>query len=162
MKRLDECTLDQLKDFTNIVEPLVDYIKETWEGSILPKGYKEFINNYEEYKGMNDVNIDCFTGFVNDTATSYSFPVATSIPHIAYDDREQGRDPLQMLISSCVSYGMQVQERRQALKEFDIKDMINIVLSGQHPHLFDETFKNNILKVYGMLEETLDEMEKEA
>jgi len=159
-KKLNEGTKEELANFGDIVDPIVEYIKDTWEGDFKPKGYKEFIDNYQDYEGMNTVNIDNYKGFLDGTATSYSFPVATSLPHIAYDDLEQGRDPLQMLISSCISYGMNIQNRRNALKDIDLNDIINIVISGEYNHLFTKDFKNIVSKVYTKSAERENELDK--
>jgi hypothetical protein len=43
MRTLQQATREELKDFGSLVDPLVKYIEETWEGKILPKGYKEYL-----------------------------------------------------------------------------------------------------------------------
>jgi hypothetical protein len=48
---------------------------------------------------------------------------------------------------------MQVQERRNALKEFSHIDLVNIVLTGEHNHVFTKEFVETVEKVYGQLEE---------
>jgi len=116
---------DKIKNFNELdyskhAEILVKFIKKNWDiGKPAPKGYKEFLKNKEsDYEGMEELDeekiMKSFKGFDDSSAGSNAFPIRMSLPHIAYDDTEQGRDPLTMLVSCILTYGMkygQVLER---------------------------------------------------
>ena len=112
--------MEELNDFSAIADSLYNYIKKHWTGSIKPKKYKEFLEDYEDYAGMEELNTkeleESFKGFIDSTAASFSFPVKTSLPHVAYDDTNQGRCPLRVLISACLSHGLIIGEQRGKLK----------------------------------------------
>jgi len=46
-----------------------------------------------------------FSGWNNSTACSESYPVTTSLPHVAYSDINQGRTPAETFIGAAVAYG---------------------------------------------------------
>lgn len=118
-EHVDQAELGKLRNFPALMEPIMEYIRETWEGNLLPKGYEEYLEDYEEYKGMGTRNErkakNAFNG-VSDDGVSYPFPVRISKPHVAYDDREQGRDPLETLVGAIFAYGLIIGDARTKKK----------------------------------------------
>lgn len=112
-------TDEQLNEyFEDKVEHLVKYIKRFWNWKGLkPKGYKKYLENYQDYQDMDTCkDHEKFTGIHDDHTMSNSFPVNCSLPHVAYDDTNQGRDPLKVLIQSCVSWGARLGEETEKRK----------------------------------------------
>ena len=112
MKKMTEMTENDLR-FEDVVSPLVKWIRNKWNWKGLkPKKYKKYLANYQDYQDMEDLEIKDFEGALNNNVMSLTFPEQTSICHVAYDDTNQGRDPLTVLISASVTYGMSVHRRR--------------------------------------------------
>lgn len=121
-------TDNELNSFEKIANSLYDYIKLTWDVNVNPKGYKEFMDSYEEGKGYDEVDNEKiqkeFNGINDTTVCSPPFPFKIEISNVAYDDKEQGRNPLQVLIGAILSYGMTIGEertKRKLKKEFEDK-----------------------------------------
>lgn len=108
--KIKEAPDSDVMNFSDIAESLYNYIKLTWDVDVKPKGYKEFIETYDEGKGMGDQDnkkiVEDFTGLDDATASSPSFPFKLEIANVAYDDNEQGRDPLEVLIGAILSHGI--------------------------------------------------------
>ena len=139
MKRIRDCSNEELNSFESLVSPLVKYVKKHWNTrSFKPKGYKAFIDEYEDYAGMEELDTSDFKGLIDGTAGSYEFPVNVSLPHVAYSDRGQGRDPLTSLMSACVAYGMAVQEQRDKTKEKSILDFLKMIKTGDYDIYLNE------------------------
>ena len=98
-------------DFSKDMKALISFVKARWEGlsRLKPKGYKEFCKDYEDYQGMEDESLEDdvkkFKSFDDGTASSFSFPIKVSLPHVAYDDICQGRKPFEVLLSAFMSHG---------------------------------------------------------
>lgn len=144
MKRLDRCKKEELDNFEELIEPLIAYIKKRWNWKkFLPKGYKKFTENYTDYEGMSELNTDDFTGLRDTYRQGHDFPTTCALPHIAYDDLVQDRNPLKMMMGACVSYGMRVAERRIELEK------------AEAPHVYKSDFaqlrdlvKNGNMNIY--------------
>jgi len=115
MKKMTEMTENDLR-FEDVVTPLVEWIRKKWNWKGLkPKKYKKYLENYQDYQDMDDLDIKRFEGALNNNIISLTFPEQTSICHVAYDDTNQGRDPLTVLISASVTYGMSIHRQRVKL-----------------------------------------------
>lgn len=94
-------------------EALLEFLQKYWEGldDVKPKGYDVFCSGYSDHDGIVEWcdnerghQEDDFNGFDNGY-DGINFVSTVSLPHIASDDLCQGRPPIQMLISACISYG---------------------------------------------------------
>lgn len=143
-KELYNCTEEDLSDFEKLVKPLIEYIRSNWNVKDLkPKNYDSFTEDYTDYDGMDELNIE-FDGVLDDTPCGHSFPVSCSLPHVAYNEICQGRDPLTTLIYSAVSFGMSVQAQREKIKESDFLDTMKIFKSGKFNYMFSERFLKSL------------------
>ena len=92
------------------VNHLTQFLKKHWDISAQPKGYTEFLKNYEDFKGMTNALEEKmtteFTGHDGSGSISFPFPVKVSLPHVAYEATNQSTSPLENLIDSVMSYGM--------------------------------------------------------
>lgn len=108
-------------DFEKQVNYLLKYIKKHWNVRAVPKGYKEFCENYTDYQGMEEMDWDKimseFEGFEDSSAVSYPFPGKVSLPHVAYDDINQGRKPLETLFGAIFGYGMRYGMRYEEVAD---------------------------------------------
>jgi hypothetical protein len=117
-----------LPDFSKDIDALVKYISQNWTGlkKIKPKGYAEFIKDYEDFKGQEEFDVEkackSFKGFDDSTASSFSFPLRVALPYVAYDDICQGRDPFRTLVAALIGYGM---ARGNILAQKEIEDIKN-------------------------------------
>lgn len=113
--KLNKASDNDLMNFSDIADSLYDYIKLTWNANVSPKGYKKFLESYDETNDW-DVNhekmIKDFKGLNDTTASTPSFPLKLEINNVAYDDKEQGRNPLRVLIGAILCHGMEIGEER--------------------------------------------------
>jgi len=49
IKLIRDASYDDLTDFSKVVEPVLDYIKKYWIGTMTPKDYEERTKDYEDY-----------------------------------------------------------------------------------------------------------------
>jgi hypothetical protein len=128
MKKMTEMTENDLR-FEDVVTPLVKWIRKKWNWKGLkPKNYKKYLENYQDYQDMEDLEIKGFEGALNNNVMSFTFPEQTSICHVAYDDKNQGRDPLTVLVSASVNYGMSVHRQRVKLGNIKMMEKHNKML----------------------------------
>lgn len=111
-KDLESVSTKELMNFSNLVGPLVKYIRKSWSWKRLkPKGYKESRELY-----LNDESIPRpktkFKGIDSSTCSSFGFHEKTKLFQVLYDDVDQGRDPLTTLIASSVGFGMVIEQER--------------------------------------------------
>ena len=111
--------LQAIGDYEAQCLALLEHLALHWDGidDIKPKGYAEFLKDYEDFQGIEEWGINerpkqeaVFNGFDNSTAGGFNFIGSTCLPHVAYDDTNQGRPPIMVLIGACVSYGMAIGE----------------------------------------------------
>lgn len=106
--------LQALGYFGDDIAKIIKWLKKYWTGlkALKPKGYKEYLKDYTDYKDMGSQMIqdaiDDYEGWDDGTVTDFSLPEKLTLPHIAYDDTNQGRDPLTMFISAMVQHGFAI------------------------------------------------------
>lgn len=85
-----------------------------------PKGWAKFQKNYSDYQGMEELDANAlkklFNGMNSETVGVDSFEVRTSLPHVMYDDKCQGRKPLEVLIGSILGHSYVMNEKNNATK----------------------------------------------
>lgn len=96
--------------FDKEVEAILKYLKETWDISAAPKGYAEFMKDYQDHQGIEELDeeaiIKSFEGACDTTALSLHLAVMLTKEHTGYDDRNQVKGgPLEVLISSLLTHG---------------------------------------------------------
>lgn len=105
--------IDDLKSHESDSENILAFLRIHWDGldNVKPKGYETSCKKYCDFDGMEEwddnergTQEDEFNGF-DDGNDGVNFVRVVSLPHIIYDDLCQGRPPIQMLISACISYG---------------------------------------------------------
>ncbi len=110
---IDEATKKEIMNFRELLDPLVKYIKDTWDyENFKPKNYEEHIKSYEEFDQHNP-NPAEFTGLLDESHCSFPFPERSSFPQVALADTAQGHSPLESIIGSVLAYGIQVGEKRR-------------------------------------------------
>jgi hypothetical protein len=96
--------------FDREVRAILKYLKGTWDISAAPKGYAEFMKNYKDYQGMEELDegalLKSFEGANDTTVVSLPLPVRLTKEHTGYEDRNQvNGGPLEVLISSLLTHG---------------------------------------------------------
>ena len=80
--------------------------KNTSFGKLIPLNYKKYIKNYESFQDQENLNIKnelkMFEGIVIQRNASFELPIRLNICHVAYDDIEQGRKPLEVLCNTVL------------------------------------------------------------
>ena len=150
MKNLKSAKLDDLNYFEGIANPIYDYIKKTWICKVAPKGYKAFVTDYNEYDGMEDIDNDAITkafkGYDDVSACSPSFPFKISMPNVAYNDKEQGSNPLRSLIAAILGYGMAIGKAREIHQTTKILSKFQRVVDLYEKYGTDDTDLKKVLR----------------
>lgn len=98
-----------------------------------PKNWNKLAKNYVDYEGMSELNghelKKLFGGMDSGTAGCPSFEIRTALPHVIYDDKCQGRKPLEVLVGAMLGHAYVMNEKNNAtkmLKEWiDLKEQID-------------------------------------
>ena len=93
--------------------------------NLKPKGYDAFLEDYIDYDGMEELNerelIDDYDGMDFSALCSGEFPIIVSLPHVAYNDTNQGRKPLQVLVNAIFS---QALVARQSMNDAIVAEFV--------------------------------------
>lgn len=85
-----------------------------------PKNWTKLAKNYVDFDGMDELNSlelhKLFTGMNSGTAGAPSFEVRTSLPHVMYDDKCQGRKPLEVLVGAMLGHSYVMNEKNNGSK----------------------------------------------
>ena len=104
------------------VKNLINSFKEQYPDikNMKPKGWKDFAKNYSDYDGMDELNPNelkkLFNGMDSGTAGCSSFEIRTALPHVMYDDKCQGRKPLEALIGAMFTHSFVMNEKNNGTK----------------------------------------------
>jgi hypothetical protein len=148
---------------------LVEHILKHWNVSVKPKGYDNFLETYEDYEGMDNIDEDALQAEFNGHDSGFSvcglpFPVALTKEHVAYDDTNQGRNPLECLVGAIYGYGLQFGQVIESIKPstdkgraiedaIDRISMIKADLAGCKESLEKNDLKNTKDWFYGLEQE---------
>lgn len=109
-------------DYESVVDKIVLEVKKDFPfaSKARPINYKNFAKDYEDYKGMSELNSQelkkLFGGMHSGTATSNSFEKRTALPHVMYDDKCQGRKPIVTLVGAMVGHAYLMNEQNNGYK----------------------------------------------
>lgn len=134
--------------FSELIGPVEKYLEKYWDIDAKPRGYKDFCEDYTDFKGQgedDDRLLEEFKGINDETATMFAFPIAASLPHIAYDDICQGRNPLMMLISHLIAYGIGYGKKLAEIGGTDLNSLQKMQLD-----LIQERLKITSERVYNI------------
>jgi hypothetical protein len=113
-KRIQDCDLNDLNNFSEISKHLINCLKDNWEVDVKPNGYDEYRESYEEHDDSDDIE---FSGLIDNSSCKPCFPDAISLSNVAYSDTQQSRDPLTTLVNAILSYGIDIGKQRAKLEE---------------------------------------------
>jgi hypothetical protein len=136
MENIRESTDREINNFSEILNSLTEFIKDTWKGDIHPIER----NHTSKFKGMSSV-----------TATVPNFPDRLSKQNVALDI-DQGREPIESLISSVLLYGILIGEernKRKNKKEFDrlkerILFQVSMMEKGERHEIHEERINSDL------------------
>ena len=96
--------------FSKEMDAILKYLKKHWRISASPKGYKEYLKDYQDFKGIENLDeaglLKSFDGHGDGGTSSFPFPIRVSLPHVAYDDRGQGRGTVETLLGAVLAHGI--------------------------------------------------------
>lgn len=85
-----------------------------------PKNWNKLAKDYIDYDGMSELDSrelhKLFNGMDSGTAGAPSFEVRTALPHVMYDDKCQGRKPLEVLVGAMVGHSYVMNEKNNGSK----------------------------------------------
>jgi hypothetical protein len=112
--------LRDLKDindfnFSKEAEAIYNYLMKNWMIKAKPKGYDKYLKTYTDYAGMDELDEEAlqksFEGHGDAPTVSHPFVTSVSLPHVAYDDTNQGRNPLRVMIAAVLTHGILFGQR---------------------------------------------------
>lgn len=109
-------------DFEKKVNEIISEISLNFSDleNIHPKGWEKLSENYNDYDGMDNDELynttSLFKGTNSNTAGAPSFEIRVSLPHVMYDDKEQGRSPLETLVGSMLGHAYFISENNNGKK----------------------------------------------
>lgn len=113
---LREYPLKDMNNFEKVCGHLVNYIRKTWNWQgMTPRDWEHRDGEKEQKQAQKDREKEAqeeFKGPDTGTAGAYSAEERLSRYHVNFD-LDHGRDPLHTLVSSCIAYGMIVEQERQ-------------------------------------------------
>lgn len=143
-KTIDNAEWKEVSRFDNLIEPIVSLVKDNWDIQAAPKGYQEYRDQYEEYDDMDDEKYALkFDGLLNTSATSSPINDRLSMPQVAYDDTQQGRDPLQTLLGSVLSYGIAIGRRQEKTDPNDFDEYRHSRVQDFLEDIIEDRFDTN-------------------
>lgn len=129
----------ELKGHEEECRALVSHLEKHWEGvkNVKPKGYDKLAKNYTDFDGIDEWEENkkvsqekTFKAFNDSTAGDFNFVDKVSLPHVVYNDLDQGRSPLMTLVGACVSYGFMRGELYGKHEEMPKREMIVSLLEA--------------------------------
>lgn len=129
-------------DYEQNVNRIIAEIKEVFPDAkkLKPKGWSELAKNYSEYDGMEEFDDqkakEEFKGTQFELASSYSFEIRIALPHVMYDDKEQGRKPLEVLVGAVLGHACCVSENNNATKM--LKELVELKNEYSQPQYYKE------------------------
>ena len=119
--------LNEQFDYEKTSKNITSLIRQEYHDSskMKPKGWKELNKNYdgfnsmEQYDSKQKQDFQDFTGSYVSHPAVHHFVVRVSLPHVMYDDKEQGRKPLETLVGAIMTHTILVREHNNShlLKE---------------------------------------------
>ena len=101
--KMENYKLVDMNNFEHVCNHLVEFIKSTWN----MKDVKPIDDNEIQKKALEN-----FNGPDTSSAGSYSCEIRLS-KNLVEQSEEYGHDPIETLISSCIAYGMKIEQERQ-------------------------------------------------
>lgn len=120
-----------------------------------PKDWNSLAKNYVDYDGMDTLNnkelSKLFGGMNSATATSQSFEVRTSLPHVMYENKSQGVKIAEVLIGAIVGHAYIMNKSNNSqkmLKEWvDLKEQIELRTSEDISFEFKEPLNQALFDI---------------
>lgn len=114
--------LNEQFDYEKTSKNITSLIRQAFPESskMKPEGWKELNKNYdgfnsmEQYASKQKEDYKDFTGSYVSHPAVHHFVVRVSLPHVMYDDKEQGRKPLQVLVGAIMTHAILVREHNNS------------------------------------------------
>ena len=171
-------TIEKQCDFHKVVSAIMREIKSNFpEYTYLkPQGWEELAQNYSDHDGMGEDKYEIikksFKGRVLPVNGTPLFEISVSLPHVMYDDKCQGRKPIEVLVGAIVSRSCalieinnshkmvvewqelitQLQQNTSDTLQFEFKEPLNQALEYiiANNKLGEEYNEDNVLKILGI------------
>lgn len=108
---------------------------------LLPLNYKNYLKDYKSFKDMQNLKIKnelkMFNGVIIKRNVSFELPISLNVCHVAYDDIDQGRKPLEVLCNNVLyHFGSIIMHNNtidliKDLSLIDVKLPINFEFEGK-------------------------------
>lgn len=136
---MSEYKLDDMNNFGHVCKHLVKFIKKTWNmKDVKPIGNKEFEENA----------LKNFTGPDTSSAGANSVEIRLTKDDVTFSE-EHGHDPVETLISSCIAYGMKIeQERQRRIHIFNTNEQAHEIKNHMLPAYAETYIKEDLRKTF--------------
>jgi hypothetical protein len=130
-------------DYSKSVKTLISNVKKEFPHAtkLKPQGWKKLAKNYNDYDGMDELDETntLFKGTNSAGATCGGFDHRTSLPQVMYDDKCQGRKPLETLIGAVLGHAYFISQKNNSIK--NIKEWVEIKKDFDKPEYYQKIIK---------------------
>jgi hypothetical protein len=129
-------------DFEEVANEVTAQIKKEFPDAskLRPKGWKEFKKNYIDYAGMSEFDSRAakkeFGGMNSGTACSHAFEVKVALPYVMYDEINQNRKPLDVLVGAVLSHAYVLNEKNNSA--LMLKELLELKEKYDQPEYYKE------------------------
>jgi hypothetical protein len=148
-------------NFSNEMDAILRFIKKRWNIKAEPKEYRKYIKNYQDYQDMDTLDekalLKAFKGHGDGGVCSPPFVTRVSLPHVAYEDKGQGRKPLRTLLGAVLGHGMLLGERIATL---DPHSDLGMKMSFAEHAFFNMRYAEDPLMLKSYADELLEHLKE--
>lgn len=132
-------------DYEKVAKSILFQIqKEFPEASNLkPKGWSKFKKNYTDYKGQAEFDSiqakNEFGGMNSGGNGGSSFEVRVALPYVMYDNENQSRGPLEVLVQAMLTHAYVMNEKNNTA--LMLREMLKLKAKYDQPEYYQEPVK---------------------
>jgi hypothetical protein len=124
LSSLGNIVMDQW-DYEKVVKSIIQEVKKEVEkpNLLMPIGWKKLAKGYSDYDGMEEYSKEQsqkdreeFKGVDSNSASASGYPGRIALPYVMYDDKCQGRKPLEVLVGAIVGHAFFVSQHNHGVE----------------------------------------------
>ena len=128
-------------DYEKVANSITNQIKNDFPDSnkLKPKGWDKFKKNYSDYGGMSkfdSAKAKQEFGGMNSGVGCHPFEVRVALPYVMYDDVNQSRKPLDVLVGAVLTHAYVMNERNNA--SLMLREMLKLKAKYDQPEYYKE------------------------
>jgi hypothetical protein len=131
-------------DYEKVAKSITNQIKNHFPESdkLKPNGWDKFKKNYSDYAGMDkfdSAKAKQEFGGMHSGIGCHPFEVRVALPYVMYDDINQSRKPLEVLVGAVLTHAYVMNERNNA--SLMLREMLKLKAKYDQPEYYKEPVK---------------------